>query len=392
MDGRLGYVWACILLGAAGVGVAALAWHAGADGVAQAIAGTTLVAAGLAAWLLARAHAARLQRACADARAEGLAQAHARHEAQAAARELPALVSAVVPVWAKHVDTAREQAQTAIEGLTAAFGQIIVRLDAAVRTSEDAAGELADGNGAGGLVGMVNEARTMLESIVVGLQSTVASKQSMLQDITGLATLAHELRGMVAEVTNVAKQTNLLALNAAIEAARAGEMGRGFAVVADEVRKLSGLSEATAKRISERVEAAEVALNGTIGAACRFADNDTRSIALAEQSIHEVVERFRLGTQGLEQSAHLLQTEGRGIRGEIERLLVDLQFQDRMNQILQHVGADMTKLAGRVSTADEGRIDPDQWMLELERTYATQEQRVNHGAAGAAASGGITFF
>jgi methyl-accepting chemotaxis protein len=248
---------------------------------------------------------------------------------------------------------------------------------------------------AGGLLGMLNEARDSLSGIVRGLQSTVAMKNTMLADVSTLSEVARELRGMVSEVTNIAKQTNLLALNAAIEAARAGEAGRGFAVVADQVRKLSAVSETTAKAIAERVETASAGMERTIANARDYAQTDTATIANAESAIQHVVDGFQRETAGLEASARLLQSEGRGVREEISNLLVALQFQDRMSQMLCHVVADMGKLHERAAAAGCAfDSDPGAWLAELQATYAMHEQRVNHGAAGepAGSPDAITFF
>jgi methyl-accepting chemotaxis protein len=160
------------------------------------------------------------------------------------------------------------------------------------------------------------------------------------------------------------------------------------------VRKLSGLSEATAHRIAERVEHAETAMQTTVGAARQYAEADAKAVAGAERAIQGVLERFRQDTEGLDQSARLPQSEGRGIRDEVEKLLVALQFQDRMSQILRQVMGDMDKLHAELRSDERSAaaFDTASWLAALEGTYATQEQRVNHGRAAAGHSTGITFF
>jgi methyl-accepting chemotaxis protein len=374
-----------LLLGIAICGPLAVAFVPRAASAWWVAGASAALAFGAGLWCFA-AHAALAAARHRAAEADQLAAA------QGQADGLEKLTSSVLPIWVRNVESARSLAQTAIEGLASSFANLMSRLETAVSTSEQTTGGLEGGQNS--LVGMLTESRADLQGIVSDLQSAVRAKSGMLDEISQLAGMTMELKARVADVSSVAKQTNLLALNAAIEAATAGERAQGFAVVAREVRTLSRLSGEAAKNIAQKVELAGAAMERTIASAKAYAAQDAEAIRRAEAAISSVVGRFQASTSGLDASARDLQTRGREIRSEIQLLIVDLQFQDRMSQILQQVTKDMEKLETKLK-AEGATFSPDvaAWLAEMKTTYATAEQRNNHdGGAAQSNSDSITFF
>jgi methyl-accepting chemotaxis protein len=309
------------------------------------------------------------------------------------------------PIWVKQIETARSQTEEGITEVAARFAAIVDRLHASTAASQQAAGD-GDGAEGGRVVAVLSRSETDLVAVNRSMDTARHERAAMVRDVSELVAYTTDLKKMATDVEEIASQTNLLALNAAIEAARAGETGRGFAVVADEVRKLSTLSSLTGKKMAEKVNIINKAITAVIGAAERFSEEDTRSVAEAEKTIHRVLGNFKEVASGLTESSGILRRESEGIRAEISDTLVYLQFQDRVSQILAHVRDNLDGLHVRLNQYSAERsgggspaIDADAWLNEMALGYTTAEQRRNHrddkaGAVPVAMQGAteITFF
>lgn len=286
----------------------------------------------------------------------------------------------LAPVWRGQLDSSRSQTESAIEALSQRFAGIVARLEATL-------GQQA-GQGDASLAALFGQTQQELNHVVATLHQTQQDKAAMLHQVQQLTGFVEELRQMAADVAQIAWQTNLLAINAAIEAAHAGEQGRGFAVLAQEVRKLATLSGETGRRITERVSQVSGAILQTHEAAASSAEAEERSVQSCEQRIGEVLGGLREATSTLSASAQLLRERSQEIQRDVSDSLVQLQFQDRVNQIVSHVMDNIEQLpqaleASRFAFAEAGVLqaaDPAPLLGQLAGSYATREERQIHGA------------
>jgi methyl-accepting chemotaxis protein len=290
----------------------------------------------------------------------------------------------VVPIWARQIESCRSQMESAISGLTESFSGIVTKLDMAVLTS-GAATESVQGND-NGLVGVFSKSQQELGSVVNSLKLAMENKATMLEKVRGMGRVVAELHAIADDVADIAAETNLLALNAAIEAARVGEAGRGFAVVADSVRELSKQCADNAKRITEKVEVTGAALASVCRSAEESTQNEYSSMSQSQVTIGAVLDEFKNVTAALVKSSSILKGESIGIKQQVAEALVQLQFQDRVGQIMNHVKANIERLpdvldenrrqcekAGSLQPLDSARL-----LGELEKTYAMTEERAAH--------------
>jgi methyl-accepting chemotaxis protein len=289
----------------------------------------------------------------------------------------------LAPVWAGQIETSRAHMERAISGLAQRFGAIVQRIDRSVALADDSRGE--------GLSAVFNRSEAELSQVVDGLDSAAASKAALVAQVHTLVGYTDQLRAMAADVAAIAQQTNLLAVNAAIEAARAGDAGRGFAVLAQEVRKLSQQSGDTGRRISSTVALIGDAIVAASTAADRSAASDQAALQASRRTIESVLAEFQALTRAMADSTDTLKAESRGIQGEIGEALVQLQFQDRVAQILDHVRANIGRMPealaepqARYAAGGELQpVSPEPLLAELQSTYAMAEEHAVHKAPAA---------
>jgi methyl-accepting chemotaxis protein len=330
---------------------------------AIALAATLIVAVLAITWARSVSHRMRGLQAqlleCTDARTTAESQ------------NLCGLLRVVVPVWRTHVESIRSQTDEAVGDLVTSFASITDRFEAAG----------FKGTGLGQVdskdlsFSLLTLCERELQPVIVAMNAITDSKGILATRVDDLARATGELQGMAANVDSIAAQTNILAINAAIEAARAGDVGRGFGVIAKEIRSLSQVSAATAKQMSDRMEEITVIMKATSHAAVLAASEDSRAIELSGTVVKDVLTHVRQ----LSDDSQTMLESGNVIRTDIERLIMSLQFQDRVSQVIGVVDTDMSRL---VDTVDSGLPPPDaaNWLSELESHYTMREQRVSHNS------------
>jgi methyl-accepting chemotaxis protein len=314
-------------------------------------------------------------------------------------KQASAITVESLPVWKRHIEMASHNGEHAVEGLCRHFSQLCETLDQAISIS-------AQDEQTANMVGTLGSSRESLAVAIETLKGVQLSLQQLLEEMQHLGTYTGELNAMADQVVSIADQTNLLALNAAIEAARAGEAGRGFSVVADEVRNLSRCSRETATKMTETVSTLNKSIIASVGAVEKAIVKEGELLSETEKHIDQVTESFQVIVQQLQNSSTRLQQDARSVRESIEQVLVELQFQDRVSQILVQVGQNVQHLEDVILAADpdqggNGELpDSESWKSKLKEGYTMIEQHVTHSGEGddqqvdasAAQNGEVTFF
>jgi methyl-accepting chemotaxis protein len=310
---------------------------------------------------------------------------------------LEAAISQLIPIWKRHIQSVNGQMDDSVSDMTQRFSNLTIELasvtDASFYSNDDSTAEI-DGD------------KQLLSNLFQDLQSMNQARQTQLQQLDELVNQTSGLSSLAGDVRKIAEQTNLLALNAAIEAARAGESGRGFAVVADEVRSLSTQSDQTGARITERISSLN---NQTIefqNIAREAADNESEALENGEKTLSRVIHSLESRSQTMKDQGISMVELGQRIQSEIQTMLVDFQFQDRLSQILQQVVSSIDELENAVAEQENARstgfavpeLAVDQLVAAMKNRYVATEQYEQHDGSGSskpddhADKGSVSFF
>lgn len=275
-------------------------------------------------------------------------------------------------VWARQIDTSREEADAAVLRLAQLFHNMVRKLETTLSVTHSAVSNIRGENG--GVATSVTSSETDLYHVLEILVSLQKSKDTILAEI---ANHVDNLNEMASDVKKIAMQVRLLSFNAAIEASRSGEAGKGFAVVASEMRQLAVLSEESGTRMVKTLQNMN-SINSTLKRVYRNADQSTSrdddSITRVESVIRSVLDRFKQTTAGLAQSIDIMEKESASVRDNISDALMALQFQDRVSQIQTHLVNSLNTLRLAVENGTGDELNAEAWAQEMAQEFSTQEE------------------
>ncbi|MBV1907699.1 MAG: hypothetical protein KUG78_00165 [Kangiellaceae bacterium] len=269
----------------------------------------------------------------------------------------------VLPKWKLQIESSINQSTIAITDLSKQFMSITDNISLAINITNAGPSEGERLSASNNVKISSENIRDELENLKTTLIDMSKVEQSALEDIKNLSGFMGQLTKMAGEVEALAEQTNLLALNAAIEAARAGEEGRGFAVVADEVRNLANQSKETGENIRKKIVTIGETVDQILKQATHSAQSEEKMAAQAEEIIHEVIVQHKLTTYTLAESDKLLVNMSHQVQQEVANVIVELQFQDRVSQKLNHVKESIESVVAILDNYHQ--LDDDAKIAEL---------------------------
>ncbi len=288
--------------------------------------------------------------------------------------ELSRLAMQVVPVWRRNLDAARAHSERSMTQLLENFAGVSSQLDQALAVADDAPSlEL------GAHEMLMEHHRPQIELLGEVGRQALATKASMQTVLDSFSAELKDMAGLTRDVQNIGRATHLLALNTSVEATRAGTSSGGFMAVAQEVRTLAGQSREAGSRLARHVAVLQERLSAMQAEARRTEADDEELRLRTEQAARGLVSALLNSLSEATRATRNLHGVGRQLQGELERVLVGMQSQDRLSQMIGSVTDDMARLAAHLHGArDALAAVPPEWLARLEASYTMDDLRSSH--------------
>ncbi len=300
------------------------------------------------------------------------------------------MVREVVPVWQRHLQASRKQAEDGVGALLTSFSSLSDGLSAAAQNAEGARGTL----GAGVTDDLLDRHAGTLDALLAPMRHAEAQRERMFDQMVAFSDDLNDLVQQSKEVRQLASHTKLVAFNASIEAHRAGRQDNGFIAVAQEVQVLATRSDQAGQRIGSRVNLLARRLEDLRREAALQAGSDEELRLSARIQARQVIGALLEDLSASMQSSRELRELSVKLHQDMDQVFMGFQFQDRFNQMMDVIDQDMARLTAWISENDHATpSDAVRWLEELERTYTMEEQRSHHhGTVEIQRSTGVEFF
>ena len=262
---------------------------------------------------------------------------HSNQERPRLARKAdPTEVAAMLPILdslAKHVHETAEDLQHSVLEISSGFGGMAARVRETVETAHSG---LTSDSGLS-TDDTIHEIRSVLGGLLSAVQESTDSSQQLSERLQKLEQTLGEVNASLRQVETIAEEARIVGLNGRLEAARAGSHGAAFNVVANETKNLGVHAAETSASIRKQVEQLNRSLHQVSTELRERISIDAASALDSQVKVTNLLDQLGVMHYGLTTSLQRTESLSEGVSRDITKSIMALQFQDRVNQRLDHV-------------------------------------------------------
>ena len=204
-------------------------------------------------------------------------------------------------------------------------------------------------------------------------------------DVLRLRGQLESVHKTLTQMERISGRARIVALNGQIEAVNAGESGAAFSEVADQTRALASNVQGLSENIRESIDRFSSQLQEVAQRTSEHAEQSTAKVAEKTEAAHVLLNQLEGNQNRLENNLVEATGLGKKLSRDISRAVTLLQFQDEVNQQLDHVVAASDEVRNVIGTClegeptSEGRQFANELLTKLESMYTMASERVNSG-------------
>ena len=282
----------------------------------------------------------------------------------------------VLPVLAGQVRETASQIERSVLDLSGSFASLVERARRAVSSARGAGATDAAG---GNVDELIASSRQTLQQL---LDHSIRSARLSMEAVARMEDVVSAMKvigSTTKEVDRVAFGIRILALNAKIESVHVGERGAGFAVVADEISHHADQASA----IAEGIRGTVTGLEGHLGLAMhnlrQLAEADMTSLTEDKDKAERVIGLLDAGNAAMRRELEASALASEQLAEDVSRAVVAMQFQDRVNQRLQHVAETLSEMqdgfVAALARPGERLAPVGSAVMRLRQRYTMAEER-----------------
>lgn len=289
-----------------------------------------------------------------------------------------AAVRGVIESLERQIRATATDLQDSLLKVTSGFSGIASR---ARRTVDIAQQGLAPGEGRIGMSETVGAIQNTLHGLLTSIRKSSEQSRRFSGQIHQLEQVLRDVNQSLHRVEGIAEEARIVGLNGRHEAARAGAHGATFSVVANESKNLASNAAQTSASIRTCVHQLDTALKAVAQQLNERIQYDTELVMKNECMVNRLLSQLGMMHADLTGALEETQRIATELGGEISKTITGLQFQDRINQQLDHVAETLEAiektLAPFESAASPSRVASRSrdWREWLDRQSTMQSER-----------------
>jgi methyl-accepting chemotaxis protein len=300
------------------------------------------------------------------------------------ARHLPLL-----QVLGKQIRDSAQQVELAVVDVCSTFQRIAEESSKSVsRIAEFLSNQDSHDTKRAGIEGLISQTRFTFDSLLSTLASEAEVSMQAMQRMKEIDAYAAKITQALKQIEAISDGNRILALNARIEAARAGELGRGFEVVASEVIAQADRSHAAIQVVSQAIHDLRSSASSALSNLDEMNDKGKASLEAERTQVERTLQSFNELDQEMRTVLKQSSEDGVQLGSSVGMAIHQMQFQDRVNQRLDHVALAlqesqerMTALCGNVDSSDMSLMHEilDHYTMREERAAANHHKSESSG-------------